>query len=259
MKPLHPPPEILRQYKASTPFSHARRFVTKMAESFQYWYQCELRFDVDEQCIPCKGRRKSRCYNPNKPEKFHFKCYALNDAGTGYMYNEYLYEGKVGNRPDDLAAALYSIYKLLRNLYSNKSHVVANDNWYTSVVVLNVIRLELGNEFVGMCEAKKWNTENGLFPKVGRNKTRREESKQLCTSLNDNNDIQPYFAVRQDNKPVHILSTMRSTLNTCRRLVQQQVEGRRLWEKVEISQPSVAKLYNKSMGGPDYHTTGHTL
>eukprot|EP01041_Mallomonas_annulata_P012275 gene12275-25802_t len=114
------PPEVLRQHKASTPFWHARRFVALMAESFQSWYQCGQRVDIDEQCIPWKGRHKSRCYNSNKPEKFHFKCYALNDADMGYMHNVYLYEGKAENRPDDIAATLHPIKKLFqpRNLYT---------------------------------------------------------------------------------------------------------------------------------------------
>eukprot|EP01036_Dinobryon_divergens_P036535 gene36535-47597_t len=124
------PPEELRQRKATTPFWHVREFVSSMALSFQRWYQCGQRVDIDEQCIPWKGRHKSRCYNPNKPEKFHFKCYALNDAETGYMHNVYLYEGAAENRPDDIAATLYPIKKLFqpREIYADKCHIVATDN-----------------------------------------------------------------------------------------------------------------------------------
>ena len=44
----------------------------------------------------------ARCYNPNKPEKWHFKCFALNEYLTGYMINVYLYEGRADNRPSNV-------------------------------------------------------------------------------------------------------------------------------------------------------------
>ena len=44
----------------------------------------------------------ARCYNPNKPEKWHFKCFALNDSLTGYMINVYLHEGSAEIRSSNV-------------------------------------------------------------------------------------------------------------------------------------------------------------
>ena len=55
--------------------------------------------DIDEQCIPWKGRHKCRCYNKSKPIKRHFKVLSLNDSRSGYQHGFYLYRGKHEDRP----------------------------------------------------------------------------------------------------------------------------------------------------------------
>ena len=81
--------------------------------------------------IPWKGRQtyRSMLYSiKNKQtEKWHFKCYALNDSRTGYMHNVYLYEGSAEHRPDNIPATLYPITKLFQPIekYYKKNHIVA--------------------------------------------------------------------------------------------------------------------------------------
>ena len=60
-------------------------FCDAVAESFAAHYVCPQRFDIDEQCIPRKGRHLSKCYNPIKPAKWHLKVYSLNSAETSYQ------------------------------------------------------------------------------------------------------------------------------------------------------------------------------
>ena len=60
--------------------------------------------DIDEQSIPFKGRHLYRYFNPNKPHKFHFKLFALNDTATGYMKKFYFYTGADGEKDDSVEA-----------------------------------------------------------------------------------------------------------------------------------------------------------
>ena len=50
--------------------------------------------NVDEGVFGFKGRHRARCYNPNKPEKWHFKSYCLNCSVTGYLVNFFMYQGR---------------------------------------------------------------------------------------------------------------------------------------------------------------------
>ena len=45
----------------------------KLVENFQTYYIPYRRVSIDEMCIFFKGRHRCRCYNPNKPNKWHFK------------------------------------------------------------------------------------------------------------------------------------------------------------------------------------------
>ena len=67
--------------------------------------------DIDEQCIPWKGRHKCRCYNKSKPIKRHFKIFSLNDSRSGYQHAFYLYRGKSENRPPNVTKILLDLLK----------------------------------------------------------------------------------------------------------------------------------------------------
>ena len=75
--------EELKVVKAEDPFWAVREFTEELADKCQRVYNPALMLDIDEQTIPWKGRHKCRCYNPKKPEKWHFKVFALNDSITG--------------------------------------------------------------------------------------------------------------------------------------------------------------------------------
>ena len=68
--------------------------------------------DVDDQCIPWSGRHICCCYNPNKPEKWHFKCFALNCFVTGYMRGMRIYGASAELRPANIPATLWPIVQL---------------------------------------------------------------------------------------------------------------------------------------------------
>ena len=79
-------------------------YCDKLAANFFDYYQPGQMMDIDEMAIYFKGRHKCRCYNPNKPEKWHFKAYCLNDAETGYLLHFKLYAGKSEVRPNGMSA-----------------------------------------------------------------------------------------------------------------------------------------------------------
>ena len=90
----YPSPEFLDALKAADPFWAVRSFCNGMATRFGELFSPYQSLTIDEQCCPWKGRHKCRCYNPNKPEKWHFKFYSLNDARTAYELDFEPYQGK---------------------------------------------------------------------------------------------------------------------------------------------------------------------
>jgi len=164
------------------------------------------------------------------------------------MHNVYLYEGSAENRPTNVPATLYPIHKLFQPVekYYKKNHIVATDNWYTSLAVLKYVRDDLCNHFVGTCKTnKKGIPKDGIFPKVGRGKQQRGACKQMVQNCSGK---LAYFISWQDNKPVHILSTLKSGLRECQRRVQ---NDNKRWERLTIQQPTIIKTYNTTMGGTD--------
>ena len=76
-----------REAKKNDAFYSVTPFLELLAENFNKWYQAGQGLDIDESCFDFKGRHRARCYNPNKPSKWHFKAYCLNDSSTGYLCN----------------------------------------------------------------------------------------------------------------------------------------------------------------------------
>ena len=69
-------------------------FLTLLSSNFQYYFECGQYISIDEMCIFAKVRHKCLCYNPSKPNKWHFKVYALCDAITGYLSKFTMYRGR---------------------------------------------------------------------------------------------------------------------------------------------------------------------
>jgi hypothetical protein len=135
-------------------------------------YKCEQKLNIDEKYIPWKERHKCLCYSPNKPEPFHFKVLAVNDAETGYMSSFFLYQGKAEQRPADISATLYPpIMKLLvLAIYKNSMHILATVYWNTSILVLIYAVVTIGAAFLVTVRANKKGLPNvGNFAKTGAN------------------------------------------------------------------------------------------
>src|SRR5690349_21173205 len=84
----------IEERNAANPFWLVQNYVGHLSERCYQHYQPYQFIDVDEQCIPFMGRHYAVQFNPNKPNKWHFKVFALNCSETGYMYNFFLFPGK---------------------------------------------------------------------------------------------------------------------------------------------------------------------
>ena len=193
-----------------------------------------------------KGRHRCRCYNPNKPEKWHFKAFCLNDSGSGYLHRFYMYQGSTEQRPNDITATLYPSYKLLGNEeYHNTGHVLHTDNWFTSLPELVLCR-QRGIHCIGTVKTNKQHLpQDAIFPKTGGNRKNRGDM-QCMQAQKDGHNY--YFISWMDSKPVHLLSTYAGYKITCKRGVSNPLGG---FHRVELPQPSHVRDYNDGMGGTD--------
>ena len=88
-----------------------------------------------------KGRLRFKQYIPNKRCWFGIKSFSLCKT-SGYLWNLYVYLGKVNNSPGDaaymeeLGKSGAAVPKLMSELY-NKGYHVYMDNWYTSLKLFN--------------------------------------------------------------------------------------------------------------------------
>ena len=160
--------EERKQMNKESPFWAVEEFVSKLSDRFAECYFPGQFLSVDEQCFAFKGRHRCRCYNPNKPNKWHFKAFALNDAMTGYQLGHFMYEGKDVKRdevPGDLKAILgdrkltATEYPVVRLLSSSEFHfqnfIVGLDNWYTGTILFIVLALARGMHLVGTVKGNR--------------------------------------------------------------------------------------------------------
>jgi hypothetical protein len=75
--------EEIKENKKNDPFWPVAALERDLNELFHNNMKPGQCLDIDEQCIPWKGRHKCRCYNKSKPIKRHFKVFSLNDSRTG--------------------------------------------------------------------------------------------------------------------------------------------------------------------------------
>lgn len=129
------------------------------------------------------------------------------------MSNFYLYQGKSEIRPENVSATVFPLEKLLENpVYHDVNHIIYTDNWYTSLPSLDTV-VKKGCHYVGTIKTNK----KGLlfkFAKTGKGKSNRGDMKmQYCYRRGK----QVYYVAWMDRKPVHILSTIKSYMTTCKR------------------------------------------
>jgi hypothetical protein len=98
---------------------------------------------LDEGCCPWKGRLRFRCYNPNKPAKFHIKLFQIAEAKSGYVLGFNIYTGKDSCLDENISLdpVVTTTTKTVLTLASkcnvlDKGHTIYFDNYYTSPELL---------------------------------------------------------------------------------------------------------------------------
>lgn len=222
-------------------------FLQLLVANFQRYYQCGQFLSVDEMCIFFKGRHRCKCYNPRKPNKWHFKAFCLNCAQTGYLSNFFMYRGRDEKRPVDVPATQYPVERLTEcEDYHGKGHIVCTDNWYTSVGLVEKLAGEPRRmDFVGTVRTGRGGLcEETIFKQCAR----RQRGSIKCSSRALHGDKRLYQTAWQDGQPVHILSTFPTKKSSVRRNTK-TANGE--FQPIEIDQPTVVAAYNKGMGGTD--------
>ena len=133
--------EELRDLKTADPFWAVRGFIDDSSAIYEQAYNTSRHVDIDEQCIPWKGRHKCRVYNSDKPEPWHWKMFSLNCGSTGYCKKIYPYMGAAELRPAGMAASFFPYYNLfLTNAqFHNCNYILYTDNWFTSVNAVEAV------------------------------------------------------------------------------------------------------------------------
>lgn len=86
-------PAQLKKMQKDDSFWRVSPYLEHLCDAYQRYYVCDQDFDIDEVCIGFKGRHVARCYNSNKPDKWHLKAFCLNDSSSGYLHRFYMYQG----------------------------------------------------------------------------------------------------------------------------------------------------------------------
>ena len=207
--------------------------------------------DIDEQCIPWKGRHKCRCYNKSKPVKRHFKVSSLNNSTNGYQERFKIYRGKAEERPEHISATAYPAYFLLENeKYHNKNHILFTDNWFTSFEQLKIC-MNYGIHMVGTVQKKRKGVPFSWKPAHGVQQVRVRgdfESVKAVFYASEKLIEDVYYTSWMDRKPVALLHTFPTKMGKCTRMVKTKNDG---WQRSEYTRPTIIPIYNHGMGGTD--------
>jgi hypothetical protein len=224
-------------------------FVDGLATRFRRFYSCAQNIDGDEQGIPAKCYHSAIQYNGDKPYKWFFKVYSLNDAESSYMTNFYLFRGKDWDRPaNGHSASSYPIIKLTDYpQYKHRNHICYVDNYFMSVGLCTTL-LSRGIHCVGTLRTNRVKAK--IVPKhwwykkdSRRNPIARGAMK--CKKLEDNLYCTTWF----DKKPVNMMHTFPTNHEIALR--NNKDKKTKLYSVLRLPRPTVIKAYNKGMGGTD--------
>ena len=248
--------------KKKDPMWAVKSLVKLLATSFKAMYNPHQQLDVDEQCVLFKGRHRYRQYNPNKPNKWHLKMFALNDAITGYQFDNYFYEGNASGIAPGHTATTMPVKTLVHDNTDLhfKNFILATDNWYTSVELATMNSL-CGIYTVGTIKSNRSNLPAEIKkPKKGAKVVAPKPKAKgrgdfTVWEAKDKNDKEIFFTHWMDKKDVRILHTFNSSVGSCQRMVKSSDGadgGAKEWGKKHFAQPLIIRHYNKAMGGTDF-------
>ena len=235
--------EKLAKKKADNFWSVAS-LLTTLAGLFQRYWMCGQDMDVDEGGIPTKCYHHAVQYNGDKPKKWFFKVYCLNDAANSYLHNFYLFRGADRTRKSHVPASAFPVIELTKDdVYRDRNHIVYVDNYFQGPYLCDA-QLTRGLHTCGTFRTNRIKTVSPVFyTKTGDGRGKRGDMKQH--KLKDNLFCTSWW----DKRGVNMLSTFETFWKTCRRHDRDKKTG--VYSHLELPRPTIIAKYNKGMGGTD--------
>lgn len=91
------------------PLAKIRNIVSVLQRTFREAYTPRREIGLDEATCKFHGVCKFRCFNPNKPDKYHLKLYAVAESLTGYIIGFEVYTGKTAPTTKTLMATRFDV------------------------------------------------------------------------------------------------------------------------------------------------------
>lgn len=236
----------IKQMNGEDSFWRVSELTNMLATRFQQFYVCDQYIDGDEQGIPAKCRHTAIQYNGDKPHKYFFKLYCLNDSKSKYMHNFYLFRGKDSDSRPGISASSLPIVKLTdADLYHDKNYIMYVDNYFNSIGLCNYLLYKRGIHTVGTLRINRIPKElvpkDWWFKKSKKIKRGSMKSRQIEQNL--------FVTTWYDKKPVQMLHTFASTREQVDRNTKNPATSS--YQKLRIQRPRVISAYNAGMGGTD--------
>ncbi|XP_060855513.1 piggyBac transposable element-derived protein 3-like [Metopolophium dirhodum] len=211
-----------------------RPLLDSINSRFPELYKVTREVSVDESMVLFKGRSSIKQYNPMKPIKRGYKIWCLGDQ-NGYISKFSVYQGKEEVIDDFVDFGLGERVVLnLTKPYWNKGMKVFFDNYFTSISLLEKLKLE--NTFA--CGTIRSNRKG--IPPLAQDKT-------LDRGMYDFKTSRLGITVYKwkDNRIVHLASNFHGVEENS--VLRTEHDG----TKKNIKCPTIVNDYNKYMGGVD--------
>lgn len=214
-----------------------RPLIEALNVTFHTYYKGTREISIDESMIAFKGRSSIKQYNPMKPIKRGYKIWACADQ-KGYILQFDIYQGKVEEESaefQEFGLGEKVVLKLTKN-YINNNRIVYFDNFFTSIPLLEKLKVERTLACGTIRSTRKGTPKNMIDDK----KLKRGDFDYRFSSMGIG------FFKWKDNKVVHLASNFHG--NETAVVKRKQKDGTSL----EIPCPTIVNDYNNNMGGVDH-------
>jgi hypothetical protein len=231
------------------PLAKLRPFIDMLDANFVSKYNPARNMSVDEACCPFKGRLHFKCYNPNKPHKFHIKVFVCSESASGFMSAFKVYAGKgtchrQGETIDpECGVTTQTVMTLVSDAkILNQSRILFFDNFYSSPELFE----ELLYKETLACGTVRSNRK-GLPTAVVQTKLKNKDDVVFRRKADEDESGGGILALKwlEKKKPVMLISTAHNASWKC--------TGKRLRDqnRTPVYKPTAVVEYTRNMGGVD--------
>lgn len=230
-----------------------KTFLDIINSKLLFHYSPKQKLSGDEACIPTKTNHPAKCYNPSKPNSWHFKVYCLNEADGSYLLKFFIYQGNdpvFAEKYYHLSKSEYPVIRLLdEDCLKYLGYLIALDNWYSSVRLCVDLR-KWDMYMVGTIRVNRSNLpEFIIIRKVNKTTMPRGFIRMASTTIEGH---KLYFVAFVDTRQVHMITSLPFTpreVEVMRHVVDTK---KKVYLGIQaVKQPDIAQIYNKAMGGTD--------